>query len=151
MIRYLLAALASLSFILATPALADNIKVASPNVQVVAVTLDPATLTTNTAFALNIDTQFYPSLTCEVSVLGGASRLVIPKCYAESTFTTLTFTYPTMTVAAAAQGRYVFDPYLSAATADTGVTDSPNVPCRFLSITAAAAGDGTVSCTKRRF
>jgi hypothetical protein len=118
------------------------------------VTYDPATITTGTAFTFptsgTLDTGTYASLACEVSVTAGNTRSVIPKCYAELAGTTLTFTYPTMTVAAAAQGRYVFDPLTSSATADTGVTDSPNRPCRFLKITAASAGEGTLSCTLRR-
>lgn len=115
-------------------------------------TMDPATMTTNATFTFPstsyIDTAGWQALACEVSVTEGDTRSIIPKCYTKAG--TLVFTYPTMTVAGGAQGRYVFDPRTTAATADTGVTDSPNVPCRYLKLTAAAAGPGTVQCTLRK-
>lgn len=118
--------------------------------------LDPGIITTAVALAYTgstsstIDTAGYEQMTCEVSVTAGNTRSIIPKCYAESSATNVTFNYPTMTVAAAAQGRYVFSPYGSAATADTGVTDSPHPLCRYMVITAASAGEGIISCTLRR-
>lgn len=151
--RILLAA----SLVLATSvARADSAQAATAYDQTL--TLDPATMTTAQAFTLpastsaakTIDTRKFSVMTCEVSVTAGDTRSIIPKCYAEAAGTNLTYTYPTMTVAAAATGRYTFDARTSAATADTGTTDSPAVPCPFMKITAASAGPGIVSCTLRQ-
>lgn len=124
-------------------------------------TFDPATIVTATAFTwpttgtadlktATLDMKFWDVLDCQVSVSAGDTRSVIPKCYAEKAGTNLVYTYPTMTVAAAASGRYLFDPRYGAATDDTGSTVSPAVPCRFIKITAASAGPGVLSCTVRK-
>jgi hypothetical protein len=150
--RFALAAFAAAFCLIAAP---DHAQVVQSDTRYDTVlTTDPSTMTTAVAFTYpssgTLDTGTYSTMTCEVSVTAGNTRSIIPKCYAESAGTNLTFTYPTMTVAAAATGRYVFDARTSAATADTGVTDSPNVPCRFIKITAASAGEGIVSCTLRK-
>jgi hypothetical protein len=125
-------------------------------------TFEPATLTTGVAFswptagtadvkAATIDTRFWDVLDCGVALSAGDTRSIIPKCYAERAGTNLVYTYPTMTVAAAASARYLFDPRYGAATDDTGTTASPAPPCRYLKITAASAGVGVMSCTLRKF
>lgn len=153
--RFILALAAALAFFPFTASAATEVR--SPDGSSAAITFDAVTMTTAVDATAPVtgtyDLRLYKSLTCEVSATAGDARSVIPKCYAEKSGTTLTFTYPTMTVnglASPATGRYVFDPLTSAATGDTNVTDSPNLPCAFLKITAASAGPGTISCTARR-
>lgn len=150
LVRFTLAAL--LAFAIASPAPAAAVDRSTYAAQTVSI--DPAAITSATALTYprtgTIDTATFNDMSCEVSNNndGGATRSIIPKCYHDRAGAQLSFTYPTMTVATNAQGRYVFDARISAATADTGVTDSPNRPCRYVKITAAAAaGNGRVSCT----
>lgn len=153
--------LAALAAVLALPVAASALptELRSPTSGTAVITYDPVSLVTGaitTAPTVGVyDLGLYRSFTCEIANnndAGAGNRVITPICYADKLATKQTYSYPTITVNANANGRYVFDPVTSAASADTGVVDSPNVPCRFLKMSASAvAGTGLISCTARRW
>jgi hypothetical protein len=156
--RFSLALVAAFALLLAIPSGARAAsEVRSPDGSSAGIVFDPVEIFTGTAATApkvnTYDLRLYSSLTCELvnDNDDGAAKVVTPTCYREASGTNQTFTYPTMSVNSNAAGRYVFDPRTSAATADTGVTDSPNVPCGFMKMKVAAAeGHAWISCTARR-
>jgi hypothetical protein len=148
MIRYLLAALASLSFILATPAFAaQRLVVTSPVTGPSAQTIDPGDVTSGAAVSVDIDTSYFRTMNCQLRNPDGATRVFTASCKNGAGNTAYSF-IPTVSVASGAYGQLNFDPEASLSTSAGAGQIWAITPCRNINIAApAVSGSAGVICT----
>jgi hypothetical protein len=106
-----------------------------------------------TATALSMgpyDVARYTNVTCQMVAGTGDTRSFIASCVNGSTSAaTVTYAYPTVSVAASAKAQWALNPLQPSTTASTSTTVAPHPLCRYIKFTAASGAALTVSCTFR--